>query len=312
MRNIDRIARPLLLLAAAMCLLAASCGVKDVEFARPGPGTDGTRVFEDDLGRRVVVPARIERAVSLAPNLTEIIFAVGGGDRLVGVTTYCDFPAGAAAIEKVGDTQTPNIERIVALKPDVVFVSKDSQLEAFMPTLEAQGIAVYVSGPKDLDQVLVTLARFGDLFGTPAHATALVENLLGRIADVKAKAESHQPVSVFLQISEEPLFTAGRDSFMTDLIARAGGRSVTADVPTGYPKLSKETAAALQPDVIVLSASEDNRAPNPALSRSPAVRNKRVYRIDPDIISRPGPLLVDALEELAGFFAPVGTSAGQK
>ena len=104
---------------------------------------------------------------------------------------------------------------------------------------------------------------------------------------------------MFLQISKEPLFTIGKDSFLTDLIDRAGGISVTANVATAYPKLSKETALALNPDVIILSESEDNREPNDVFKNSPAVKNGQVFKINADIISRPSPRIVDALEQIA-------------
>ena len=111
-------------------------------------------------------------------------------------------------------------------------------------------------------------------------------------------------IPVFVQISKEPLFTIGRGSFLNDLISEAGGRSVTETVATSYPKLSKETALALNPEVIILSASDDNREPNEVFRNSPAVKNGRVYRIDADLMSRPGPRLVDALEQIAKLLHP--------
>ncbi len=255
------------------------------------------RIVQDDLGRSVKLPERVSRVVSLAPSLTESIYAVGAGDRLVGVTTYCNFPEAAKAVEKVGDTQTPNIERIVALKPDVVFVSTASQLEAFMRTLDQQGIAVYVMDSKSLAEVIDDLRTLGRILGTEKPAELLTVGLKERIRAIGRK-ESRR---VFIQISNEPLFTIGKDSFLTEVVEKAGGESVTKDVPSGYPKLSKETASATNPEVLILSDSEDNREPNAAFKNSEAVKNGRVYRIDPDIISRPGPRLVDALEQIAGF-----------
>ena len=118
-----------------------------------------TRQVTDDLGRVVTVPVKITRVVSTAPSVTENVFAVGAGDRLVGVTTFCDYPEEAKAIAKVGDTLNPNMETIVALKPDVVLVSTASQIEAFMKTLEANGIAVYVTSPATLDDVFKHLDK---------------------------------------------------------------------------------------------------------------------------------------------------------
>jgi iron complex transport system substrate-binding protein len=285
-------------LVVLICLVGmafASCGRIDVA----SPAVE-TREVRDDLGRTVHVPVKIERAISLAPSLTEMIFAIGAGDRLVGVTTYCNYPAETAAIQKIGDTQTPNIEKIIALQPQVVFVSTASQLEAFTKTLEEQGIAVYVSNPKSLDEIFQALVRLGDLFGTKEKADELVSDLSRRANHLKQVNSAEDNVSrVFVQISNDPLFTIGRDSFLTEVLEYAGGSSVTKNVPTAYPKLSKETASALDPDVIILSDSEDNKEPNAVFKNSAAVKTRRVYRINADIISRPGPRLVDAIEEIA-------------
>ena len=113
----------------------------------------------------------------------------------------------------------------------------------------------------------------------------------------------HRP-KVFVQISKEPLFTIGKQSFLTELVAQAGGHSVTAEVESAYPKISKETASALNPEVIILSDSEDNKEPNDVFKNSPAVKNGRVFKVNADILSRPGPRLVDALEQIARDLHP--------
>ncbi len=269
------------------------------------------RQVTDDLGRTVQIPVKINRVVSLAPNLTENIFAVGAGDRLIGVTTFCNYPEEAKVIAKVGDTMTPNIETIIALKPDVVFVSTASQIEAFTRTLEQQGIVVFVSNPKSLEDIYQSLIQLGDVFGTRDQAVALVSKLDGRvsmmshlISFVEPRAELKVIPKVFVQISKEPLFTIGKDSFLTQVIKSAYGESVTANVESAYPKLSKETASTLNPEVIILSESDDNKEANDAFKNSPAVKNGRVYKINADLLSRPGPRLVDALEQIARDLHP--------
>lgn len=264
-----------------------------------------TRSFTDDLGRDVKLPEKVDRVISLAPSMTEIIFEAGGGGKLVGVTTYCDFPKEVGSIEKIGDTQTPNIERIIALDPDVVFVSTASQLQAFMSALEQRSIAVFVVNVRSFDDLYRSLKVVGEILGTEEVALANVVNLSGRESFIMHRRlrdpEIGKAPRVFVQISNEPLFTIGKDSFLTEVVSKAGGESVTKDVPSGYPKLSKETASAMNPDVIILSDSEDNRKANALFKNSNAVKNGRVYRINADIISRPGPRLVDALEQVAGF-----------
>jgi ABC-type Fe3+-hydroxamate transport system substrate-binding protein len=293
MRIVYQLARSIYLSSLLLVLGFAGCGGNEITTKGPV-----FRIVQDDLGRSVKLPGKVDRVVSLAPSLTESIFAVGAGDKLVGVTTYCNYPEAANGKEKIGDTQTPNIERIVALKPDAVFVSTASQLEAFMRTLEQQNIAVYVMDAKSIAEVIDDLRTLGRLLGTEEAADGLAQNLEERVERIESTSGPEAGQRVFIQISNEPLFTIGKDSFLTELVFKAGGTSVTADVPSAYPKLSKETASAMNPNVIILSDSEDNREPNLALKNSTAVKTGRVFRINADIISRPGPRLVDALDQI--------------
>jgi iron complex transport system substrate-binding protein len=262
------------------------------------------REVTDDLGRKIKIPSKVDRVVSLAPNLTENIFAVGAGDRLVGVTTFCNYPAEAEKIRKIGDTMAPNMEAIIALKPQIVFVSTASQIESFTKTLERQNINVFVTNPVDLEGVYRNLYQLGEIFGTEDETRGKIDEMRRRVADVEARTATAPDVKVFVQISKEPLFTVGRESFLTEIINRAGGVSVTADVATAYPRFSKETALALQPEAIILSESEDNPEPNEVFKDSPAVKNKRVFKINADLLSRPGPRIVDALERMAKDLHP--------
>jgi iron complex transport system substrate-binding protein len=268
------------------------------------PAETKTREMTDDLGRRVKIPAKIERAVSLAPNLTEIVFAVGAGNKLVGVTTFCDYPGEAKKIQKIGDTMTPNIESVIALKPQIVLVSTASQIENFTKTLDEQGIVYFVTNPNDLEGIYESIHAIGEIFDRDDAGHATIDSLKKRVADVEAKTKQAAAVKTFVQIDKESLYTIGKESFITDLIARAGGISATADLPTAYPKLSKETAFALNPDAIILSESPDNQAPNDALKNSPAARNGKVFKINADLLSRPGPRIVDALEQIARALHP--------
>ena len=299
-------------LIAAAAVMGACRGGAVAPNAADAPKPE-PRVVTDDLGRRVTVPAAVTRVVSLAPSVTEIIFAVGAGDRLVGVTTFCNYPEQARSIAKIGDTMTPNMEAIVALRPDVVFVSSASQLEGFTRLLEQNGIAVYVIDPQSLPDLYgKSLRQLGTLFGKNDDASRLADSLerrhreICRITNGCADQAEGGPaaVRVFVQVSREPLFTVGKSSFLRQVIRDAGGILVTEDVETAFPKLSKETASALNPDVLILSDSEDNREPNDAFKNSPAVRNGRVYRVNADLISRPGPRLIDALEQITRDLHP--------
>jgi len=296
----EQAGRWLLLIALIAVVLGASCSGRLNRISSPATET---REVTDEAGRHVRLPIKIERIVSLAPNLTEIVYAVGAGDRLVGDTEYCDYPAAAKSVAKIGDTIHPSVERIIALKPQVVLVSTASQLEAFTRQLDEQQIAVYVTNPRSLDEVFRSIATLGDLFGTPAPAAALVAQLRDRTAMVEAKIRETKPVAVFYQVSGEPLYTIGRESYLTDLVRRAGGTSVTADVSGAFPRYSDEAALAARPEAIILpsggSMGTANSTVAASLKKSPAALNSRVYKINDDHLSRPGPRLVDGLEEMA-------------
>lgn len=296
MRRYDRQLAGRLIVAL---LLVCVCGLPACYRPTPAAREVKLRSFTDDLGRTVQLPEKVDTVVSLAPNLTEIVFAVGGGAKLVGVTTFCNYPAEAEAIRRVSDTQKPNIETIIALKPQVVFVSTASQLEAFTKTLDQQNIRVFVTSPNTLDGIYASIEKIGQILGNDQSAGALVQGLKARAANAGGKIVYGSAPKVFVQIDKEALYTIGSESYITDLVARAGGVSATADLATAYPKISRETALAMNPDVIVISESEGNREPNEAFRNSPAVKNGRVYRINADLLSRPGPRVVDALEQIA-------------
>ncbi|MDQ3179407.1 MAG: cobalamin-binding protein [Acidobacteriota bacterium] len=284
----------LLFLLAFVCLLT-NCRTETVNPQVNAP----TREIVDGLGRTVKLPETVERAVSLAPNLTEIVFAVGAGDKLVGRTSYDNFPIEAQKIQIIGDTLNPNIENIIGLKPQIVLVSTASQIETFTKQLESQNITIFVTNPNSFDDIYKTISQIGEIFGKNERAREIIFGLKNRVAQTEANINPAKKVKVFLQISKEPLFTIGEESFLTDLIERAGGISVTANVATAYPKLSKETALVLNPEVIILSESEDNLEPNEVFKNSPAARSGKVFKINADIISRPSPRIVDALEQIA-------------
>lgn len=290
---------------AFVCLLfsvflSANCKTENAELQN----NKLTREIADDSNRRVRLSEKIERAVSLAPNLTEIAFAVDAGDKLVGVTSYCNYPAEAAKIQKIGDTLNPNIENIIALRPQVVLVSTASQMETFSKTLEQQGITIFVTNPNRLEDIYKSIYQIGEIFGRNDKAREVVDGLKMRVAKIEAKTNNTKDVKVFVQIDKNSLYTIGKDSFITDLITRAGGVSLTANVSTAYPNISRETAFALNPDAIILTDSPDNNEPNEVFRNSPAVKNGKVFKINADILSRPAPRIVDALEQIAQALHP--------
>jgi iron complex transport system substrate-binding protein len=296
------------ILAGLLCLgllVAASC-------SKPNNNKTDRQVAVhqtvDEAGRTITVPDTVTRFISLAPSLTEIVYAIGAGEGLVGRTSYCTYPAEAQKVEAVGDTLKPSIERIIALRPQIVFVSTASQLEAFTNELEAHHIAVYVTDSHDLEGVFRSIERIAEVLGKRPQADELLKQLRDRVGSVAEKVKSQPPVRVFYQVSAEPLYTIGREAFITDLIKRAGGVSVTADISGAWLKYSAESALAAKPEAIILPAggsmgdADSNVAS--ALKRSPAVISGRVYKVNADHLSRPGPRAVDGLEDLARAIHP--------
>ena len=276
--------------------------------SQPQNVSSNAREITDDAGRVIALPPHVDRVISLAPNLTEIVFAIGAGRTLVGRTKYCDYPAEAKGVEEVGDTLHPSLERIIALKPQVVLVSTASQLEGFTEQLKAHDIAVFVTDPHDLDGVFRSILKVGEIVGQVDEAKTLVDQLTRRAAAVENAVKPLPRIRTFYQLSSEPLYTAGKESFATDLMKRAGADSVTADVPGAWPKYSAETALAARPDAIILptggSMGEGNSSVTEALKKSPAVQQGRVYKINDDHLVRPGPRAVDGLEEMARALHP--------
>jgi len=295
------------ILACAL-LLAGLLACTHSTSSQQSPEGPVRRELTDDAGRRVSVPVPTNRVISLAPNLTEIVFAIGAGDRLVGRTTYCDFPAEAKAVAAVGDTLQPSLERIISLQPQVVLISTSSQLEVFTQQLQNQNIAVFVTHPHDLDGVFRSIEQIGLIVGHTQQAEQLIQNLRDRTRVVEEAVKGRPPVRVFYQLSAEPLYTAGHDAFVTDLMRRAGAMSVTADVPGAWPKYSNESALAAQPEAIILptggSMGAANSTVTEALAKSSAALQGRVYKINDDHLTRPGPRSVDGLEAMARALHP--------
>jgi len=267
------------------------------------------RIVTDEVGRRVAIPRHPQRVISLAPSVTEMLFALGLGERIVGVTSYCDYPPEARAKERVGDVLRPSLERILALRPDLVIVSTATQLELFARRLEQMGIPLYVVDAERVEDVFRSLENLGEILDARAEAQRVVRALRARLEKVRAKVEGRPRPRVLMVVQRDPLIVPGRGAFMNDLIEKAGGRSITADAEREWAPYSVETVLARAPEVIILPSREpvtrrlmDVRWPE--LEVTPALRNRRVYAIFNDLLMRPGPRLVEGVEELARVLHP--------
>lgn len=289
------------LVLCALLLLGSSCAFEK-------SNRQNARQVTDEAGRTVNVSGKIDRVISLAPSVTEIVYAIGAGDSLVGNTTYCDYPEQAKHVQKVGDTLQPNIERILALRPNLIIISTASQLEGFSRQLNEHNIPFYVSDPHNLEDVIQSIEKLGALLSRDDQARELGKRLRSRMAVAQQAVKDRPPIRTFYQLSAQPLYTAGRDAFVTDLIKRAGGLSVTAHIPEAWPKYSEESAVAARPETIILPTGGSMGAANsdvaPGLNKSPAVMNGKVIKIDGDLLVRPGPRAIDGLEQLAHALHP--------
>jgi ABC-type Fe3+-hydroxamate transport system substrate-binding protein len=202
----------------------------------------------------------------------------------------------------IGDTLKPSLEKIIALKPDLVMVSTSSQLESFVRSLADAGIPVYVSNPRNLEETLNTLQAIGEVAGASRQARDLTNTLRARIAQVHTRVAAKERPAVFVMLGGEPLITAGGASFINDLITQAGGRSISADEKSDYPQYSFETVIARQPEVIFLQAGDDKLPER--LRQTPAAKSGRVFHLNDDVLLRPGPRIVDGLEQIAEKLHP--------
>ncbi|HJQ69813.1 MAG TPA: cobalamin-binding protein [Blastocatellia bacterium] len=284
-----------LILLAAVLFAPSACTQKRQPAAS---GQD----FIDEQGRTVRINSDPQRIISLAPSVTETLFALGLADRVVGVTSYCDYPPEAASKERVGDTMRPSLEKIIALKPDLVIASTASQLEQFVQRLDDLGVPIYVSNPRLLDDVLSSTERIGEITGVKQRSLELSRALRDRIEAIQRRVAALEKPKVLFILGTEPLITVGKTSFVTDMISRAGGASIAADVNEDYPQYSLETAVAKQPEVIFLQAGESDMPSR--LKQTPAARAGRVYRLDDDLLLRPGPRIVDGFEQMAERIHP--------
>jgi iron complex transport system substrate-binding protein len=274
----------------------------------PGPASCAT--FKDALGREIFLKQPPERIIALAPNLTEILYALGLGDRVVGVTNHCDYPPEASLKPKVGSYINLNVEEIISLSPDLAIGTVDGNERIILDLLEQAKIKVFFVNPRSVRQVIETILTLGRLCGATEKAQTLSAELTNRVDHVVERVGSREKPLVFLQIQIQPIMTVNKNTVHNDLIRLAGGRNMTAEEPVTYPRISMEEVIQMKPEVILISSMERGGRFEKARqdwlkwTSIPAVQNKRVYLIDSDLIDRPSPRLVDGLEMMARYIHP--------
>jgi iron complex transport system substrate-binding protein len=266
--------------------------------------------FYDSLGRKVTVPFLPKRIVSLAPNITEMIYFLGLGDRLVGVTQFSSFPKEAQKKPKIGVYTGVNIEKVVILNPDLVIATADGNRKEDVEMLEEAGIPVYVVNPRRVYQVLDTIEKLGTLCGVHERAHHLVHRLRERVTKVIRAVRNRERPLILLVINVKPLISVNQSTIHHDIIKLAGGRNMTGDQPITYPRLSIEEVIKRRPDAIIISSMEREGAFEKARKEwfrwpaLPAVQNGRVYLINSDLIDRAAPRIVTGLEKMARLLHP--------
>ncbi|MBE0415517.1 MAG: cobalamin-binding protein [Dehalococcoidia bacterium] len=269
----------------------------------PGPGA-----IIDDLGRTLNIEETPQRIVSLAPSITEILFALDLGDKVVGVTDYCDYPEEARAKPSVGGYFMTNRETIMAQNPDIVFSDGHDPVCA---QLEELGVTMVVLQPKDIAGIFKDIELVGEITGKEAEAEELVAEMERRIGAVAARTAGAERPTVFYEIdASNPAqpWTAGQGSFIDALITLAGGENMV-KVPPAWFQISLEEIIASDPDIIILGdypivSPEDVMNRPGAWQGLSAVQNGAIYPIDPDLTSRAGPRIVLGLEALAKIIHP--------
>jgi iron complex transport system substrate-binding protein len=253
----------------------------------------------DDLQRQVTLPRPASRIVSLAPSITESLFAIGAGDQVVGVTDYCNYPPEALTCRRVGGMINPNIETIVGLSPDLIVVSMEGNLRQDFLTLTDLNIPVFVCNPRTLDGINRSLRQLGSLTGRLRDARHLTDSLAARAAALHIKGDTRH-IPMLLLVSLQPLMAVGSGTFLNELIVAAGGNNLASSTGLTYPTLSREMVLTADPEVLLItegaiSSLNTLTSLYPEWARLSAVRNGRVHLINPDLTGRPGPRAVEGL-----------------
>ena len=314
-RSMGALVALLLVLTACAASTDTSAPANGSSWSRPrspAPAAAYPQTLTDDDGQPVTIDAMPQRIVTFAPSMTEIVFALGMGDRVVGVSgKYDDYPAAAKSIQEVGGAGDfgvdPNIEEVVSLQPDLFLTIAGG--DQWKQRLRDLGIPVVTLDATDFPDLLHDIRTVGDLIGAPAAADELTTDMQRRADDVAASVEqAGGPVTCFFEVYYPPLTTLGPDTYIFDLLKRAGCDPVTASAKTDYPTWSIEKLVAESPDVY-LSTPESAKsaqavAARPGFDAIAAVAAGRVLLVDSDLVTRAGPRAIDGLEELAAALHP--------
>lgn len=275
------------------------------------PNTTFAREIIDQAGRRVEIPDNVSRIVSLAPSITEVVYHLEKEDLLKGATQYSDTPEAAKLLPRVGSYVRIDVEKVVALKPDLCLAIKDGNPLHTVTRLEALGIPVYVVNPRNLEEIMEMITGLGELLGAEEKAAGITDDMHKRVNRVVEKLKGDVPrPGVFFQIDAEPIVSAGKGTFIHELINLAGGRNLAAEAGNQYPKFSWEDVLHFRPDVVVIATMAGGYTEERLKSGwyrwpgVPAVKNDNVHVVEAGLVDRPTPRLIQGLETFAAIIHP--------
>ena len=263
--------------------------------------------YTDEIGRYVRLPKHPLRIVSLAPSVTEVLYLLGAQDRLVGVTTHCDWPEDAKTKPKIGNLLNPNYEVILAAKPDLVIATTAGNDRAAVLKLAGLGLPVFVTAPRSVEKIFETVLDAGRITDRAREAEQLVSNMRERLDEVRRRLAGLPPTRAFFMTWFDPLLAPGKNTFENDVLRQAGVESITADIEEFYPRYSLEQILARDPEAI-LTVEHNTRSVADlkwiaGWNRLSAVRKGRVYVLS-EVIQHPSPRFVEGVEELARKLHP--------
>lgn len=257
---------------------------------------------QDDAGQTVTLAKPAQRVVTLAPHVTELVFAAGGGARIVGTVSYSDFPAAAKSIPQVGDNRQIDIERVIAMKPDLIVVWLHGSAERQIEPLRALGIPLFYSEPRQLDDIADSILRIGRLLGSDQTAQAAAAELRLKLAKLKTQYQNRPPVRTFYQVWDKPLYTLNGQHIVSDAMRVCGGENIFANMTVAAPNISIEAVLQQDPEVI-LSGDQRNQTSGGVNLWKPyttmtAVRRGNLFSLNGDLLSRSGPRMIDGAAAL--------------
>jgi iron complex transport system substrate-binding protein len=268
------------------------------------------RLLTDETGRKVKIPHSPKKIVSLAPSITETLFALGLNEEIAAVTDFCDYPAAVLTKPKIGGFVNPDVERIVSLRPDLVIGIRDGNRMDTVHRLNDFGFPVYLIDPRGFDGVMLTVKNVGEIVGRQEEGRRISRNMLLKKKETMALTQSLSKPKVFFQVGDAPVVTVGRETLADDLIRLAGGRSISENESMSYPFYSIETILSRAPEIIIISSMESSKDYSNLVKKwqnwttIPAVKMNAIYVVDSNLVDRPTPRIEKGLDALVRIIHP--------